>query len=159
MAKKKIIRPTDAELEILRVLWSQGPSTVREVHKILGADKQTMYNTTLKLLQIKLHEINRVVPAAALADLHKIPIWISVKDPHGRHPCACYHPSRGWLESNGYKVGLYTSPHVTNLHERITVNSEMISEAEMLGLLNRIYAPVERIAKSEPSITTKKLII
>ena len=28
------------------------------------------------------------------------------------------------LEANGYKVGLYTSPHVVHLHERITINSE-----------------------------------
>ena len=55
MAKKKTFRPTDAELEILRVLWSHGPGTVREIHKILGADKQTTYNTTLKQLQI-MHE-------------------------------------------------------------------------------------------------------
>ena len=55
MAKKKTFRPTDAELEILRVLWSHGPDTVRQIHKILGADKQTTYNTTLKLLQI-MHE-------------------------------------------------------------------------------------------------------
>jgi dihydrofolate synthase/folylpolyglutamate synthase len=53
------------------------------------------------------------------------------------------------LEANGYKVGLYTSPHVVHLHERITVNSEMISEREMLGLLNRIYAPVEKMSKTE----------
>ncbi|MHC4076792.1 MAG: bifunctional folylpolyglutamate synthase/dihydrofolate synthase, partial [Planctomycetota bacterium] len=53
------------------------------------------------------------------------------------------------LESNNYKVGLYTSPHVLHLHERITVNSEMISESEMLGLLNRIYAPVEKMAKTD----------
>jgi len=54
------------------------------------------------------------------------------------------------LESNDYKVGLYTSPHVVNLHERIMVNSKMISEAELLDLLNRIYAPVEKIAKTDP---------
>ena len=53
------------------------------------------------------------------------------------------------LESNDYTVGLYTSPHVVHLHERITVNSEMISDSEMLGLMNRIYAPVEKVAKTE----------
>jgi len=53
------------------------------------------------------------------------------------------------LEVNDYAVGLYTSPHVVHLHERITVNSKMISEREMLGLLNRIYAPVEKVAKTE----------
>ena len=55
MAKKKISRPTDGELELLRVLWSRGPSTVRQVHQTVLADKQTSYNTTLKLLQI-MHE-------------------------------------------------------------------------------------------------------
>jgi len=52
------------------------------------------------------------------------------------------------LEANGYKVGLYTSPHVVDLHERIRVNSEMISRSAMLGLLNRIYKPVEKVSKT-----------
>jgi BlaI family penicillinase repressor len=44
--------PTDAELEILRVLWARGPSTVREVHAALGPYRQTGYTGVLKLLQI-----------------------------------------------------------------------------------------------------------
>jgi predicted transcriptional regulator len=43
-------KPTDAELAILRVLWSHGPSTVRTVAEALGKD--TGYTTALKLLQI-----------------------------------------------------------------------------------------------------------
>ncbi len=54
------------------------------------------------------------------------------------------------LEANDYAVGLYTSPHVVSLHERITVNSKMISETEMLGLLNRIHTPVEKMSKIDP---------
>jgi dihydrofolate synthase/folylpolyglutamate synthase len=54
------------------------------------------------------------------------------------------------LEANHYKVGLYTSPHVVHLHERIAVNSKMISETEMLGLINRIYEPVEKLSKTDP---------
>ncbi|MEJ2649723.1 MAG: bifunctional folylpolyglutamate synthase/dihydrofolate synthase [Sedimentisphaerales bacterium] len=54
------------------------------------------------------------------------------------------------LEANNYKVGLYTSPHVLHLHERISVNSEMISENEMRDLLNRIYQPVEKLSKTDP---------
>lgn len=45
-------RPTEAELAILAVLWSRGPSTVREVHDELGREKASSYTTTLKLLQI-----------------------------------------------------------------------------------------------------------
>ena len=55
MPRKKPLRPTDGELEILRVLWSRGPSTVREVHETLAEHKGTSYNTTLKLMQI-MHE-------------------------------------------------------------------------------------------------------
>ena len=50
--KAKVPRPTDAELEILRVLWRRGPSSVRQVHEALAADKDTSFNTKLKLLQI-----------------------------------------------------------------------------------------------------------
>ena len=52
MPRKQLQRPTDGELEILRVLWQQGPSTVRQVHEGLPGDKDTSYNTTLKLMQI-----------------------------------------------------------------------------------------------------------
>jgi len=53
------------------------------------------------------------------------------------------------LESNGYSVGLYTSPHLVHLHERIRINSHMISDSEMLGLMNRIHASLEKMAKKE----------
>jgi predicted transcriptional regulator len=43
-------QPTDAELEILRVLWEHGPTTVRQVHDALA--HTTGYTTTLKLMQI-----------------------------------------------------------------------------------------------------------
>ncbi len=51
------IRPTEAELEILQILWKKGPSTVREVNDLLntGQDKNTGYTTTLKIMQI-MHE-------------------------------------------------------------------------------------------------------
>jgi predicted transcriptional regulator len=45
-------RPTDAELEILTVVWSRGPSTVRDVHEITAKSKPTQYTTVLKLMQI-----------------------------------------------------------------------------------------------------------
>jgi dihydrofolate synthase/folylpolyglutamate synthase len=54
------------------------------------------------------------------------------------------------LEANGYTVGLYTSPHVVHLHERIAVNSKVISGQEMFHLLNRIYAPIEKLSKNDP---------
>lgn len=52
MDGKRPPRPTDAELEILRVLWDRGPSTVREVYETLEREKETGYTTVLKFLQI-----------------------------------------------------------------------------------------------------------
>ncbi len=52
MPKPTTPRPTDAELAILRVLWERGPSTVRQVHEVLGRERPTAYTTALKLLQI-----------------------------------------------------------------------------------------------------------
>ena len=48
------IRPTDAELEILQLLWKRGPSTVREINDLLkdDQDKSIGYTTTLKIMQI-----------------------------------------------------------------------------------------------------------
>jgi len=48
---RPVARPTEAELEILGVLWNRGPSTVREVHEELR-ERRVGYTTVLKLLQI-----------------------------------------------------------------------------------------------------------
>jgi predicted transcriptional regulator len=52
MKQQKPNLPTDGELEILRVLWAQGPSTVREVFQTLNRTRETGYTTVLKLMQI-----------------------------------------------------------------------------------------------------------
>jgi len=80
-------------------------------------------------------------------------------NPHKKIPTAHIAGTKGkgstatmlgkMLEANGYKVGLYTSPHVVHLHERITVNSEMISERQMYRLLNRIHGPLEKMPKDD----------
>jgi len=44
--------PTEAELEILHVLWQRGPSTVRDVHEALAKVRKTGYTTALKLMQL-----------------------------------------------------------------------------------------------------------
>ena len=59
MARPASSRPTDAELAILRVLWDRGPSTVRDVHKVLkaarAAGRAAGYTSALKIMQI-MHE-------------------------------------------------------------------------------------------------------
>jgi len=45
-------KPTNAELEILTVLWSIGPATVREVYDAISRRRPAEYSTTLKFMQI-----------------------------------------------------------------------------------------------------------
>jgi BlaI family penicillinase repressor len=52
----KLLLPTEAELEILNVLWDLGPSTVREVHDILSKKRDTVYTTVLKQMQTMLEK-------------------------------------------------------------------------------------------------------
>ena len=44
--------PSNAELEILRILWKRGPSTVRDVHDELKTGKDVGYTTVLKIMQV-----------------------------------------------------------------------------------------------------------
>jgi len=52
MARRVAKRPTDVELEILKVLWEQGPSTVREVREALLRRRRVAHTTVLTMLQI-----------------------------------------------------------------------------------------------------------
>lgn len=52
MSPQKQHKPTESELQILEVLWGQGPSTVREVFDQLGERRDVGYTTILKLMQI-----------------------------------------------------------------------------------------------------------
>ncbi|MEZ4896234.1 MAG: BlaI/MecI/CopY family transcriptional regulator [Saprospiraceae bacterium] len=45
-------KPTDAELDILAILWQHGPSSVRTVHDILNEQREVVYTTTLKTMQV-----------------------------------------------------------------------------------------------------------
>ena len=52
MPRRPATQPTEAELEVLRVLWDRGQSTVREVHEVLQRTRRTGLTTTLKILQV-----------------------------------------------------------------------------------------------------------
>ena len=49
---KTLPKPTEAELELLRILWEKESATVREIYDALNATRPSGYTTVLKLLQI-----------------------------------------------------------------------------------------------------------
>jgi predicted transcriptional regulator len=52
MPRKPSQTPTEVELEILQVLWTRGPSTVRQIFNLLRHERGTGYSTTLKMIQV-----------------------------------------------------------------------------------------------------------
>lgn len=54
MARHASSQPTEVELQILRILWDDGPSIARHIHDALQQFKQTSYSTTVKMLSVML---------------------------------------------------------------------------------------------------------
>ena len=57
---KPAVKPTEAELLLLNILWKMGPATVREIHDVVSLTQKTGYTTVLKILQI-MHEKSLVI--------------------------------------------------------------------------------------------------
>jgi BlaI family transcriptional regulator, penicillinase repressor len=51
-ASESVPRPTESELELLRILWENQPATVRDIYDTLNQERPSGYTTVLKLLQI-----------------------------------------------------------------------------------------------------------
>lgn len=68
MNEQQEIKATEAELEILNILWTHGPATVRDVHDKLALKKEAGYTTTLKQMQIMLEK--QLLSRRALGKAH-----------------------------------------------------------------------------------------
>ena len=58
------------------------------------------------------------------------------------------------LQISGYKVGLYTSPHLINFNERIRVNGVTITDEEIISFMKHIEAAVNEIKSTFFEVTT-----
>jgi hypothetical protein len=92
-------RATAPEPYVLRSLegWSI------HVARGLVEEQADLGREALRVLEVKLFEIGRVVPARALGELRKVPIWLCVGEGTKGGGRAEYHPSETWLRENGYK--------------------------------------------------------
>ena len=73
--------------------------TVQIRDELLASKLKSATEHALELLTAQLKEINRVAPAAAVAKLHEVTLWISPEYP-GIEPRAEYHPDAAWLRDN-----------------------------------------------------------
>ena len=70
------------------------------VNKELLTDSTALGSEALHVLETRLAEVAQVVPERSREELRRIPMWLGVDD--GTGPGPEYHPSREWLEENGY---------------------------------------------------------
>ncbi len=61
------------------------------------------------------------------------------------------HMVASMLQNSGYKTGLYVSPHIVELRERISINGELVSEADFTRLMAKIAPVVGRLRRDEPT--------
>ncbi len=105
------------------------------------------YPETINWLYSQLPMYQRVGQAAYRKDLHNIKLLskyldypeqkfksIHVGGTNGKGSCS--HMLASILQESGYKVGLYTSPHLKNFRERVRINGQMISKDKVVNFIN-----------------------
>ena len=112
-------------------------------------DCERQQNLRYNVTTFNLDRMNKFLKA--LGNPHKKTKMIHIAGTKGKGSTAAMLSKM--MEANGYRVGLYTSPHVTTLHERIAINSEMISKKAMLKLMNQMYPAIEELIKSKDAPT------
>jgi hypothetical protein len=84
------------------------------IHQQLKKDQPEKLSEALKLLKSQLEEIEKVVPANAVKELKKVPLWMSPPYPDGRAN-AEYHPDKSWLKNHGRPVEMAQCVEFTNV--------------------------------------------
>ncbi len=113
------------------------------------------YNETINWLFAQLPMYQRVGQAAYRKDLHNIKLLssylnhpeqqfksIHVGGTNGKGSCS--HMLASILKEAGYKVGLYTSPHLKDFRERIRINGQMISKESLVDFISKHKSFFER---------------
>ncbi len=120
-------------------------SAMNFLNSMTNYEKMTRvgYNTT----NFNLSRMNRLL--AGVGNPHKEFRSVHIAGTKGKGSTATMLASM--VSNSGLKVGLYTSPHLMDLRERIQINDEMIPESEMTRLMAKVAPVVNRLAKDEPT--------
>lgn len=128
------------------------PTTIRTFQAAMNfLNSMTNYEKMTRVgytpANFNLARMNRLL--AALGNPHRKLRSVHIAGSKGKGSTATMLSSM--LSNSGLCVGLYTSPHVTTVRERIQVNGKMISESEMTKLMAKIAPIVRKSTKDEPT--------
>lgn len=97
--------------------------------------------------------LERILKLSALADNpHKKFKSIHIAGTNGKGSCS--HMLASILQESGYKVGLFTSPHLKDFRERIKINGAEISEQKVIDFVKKFTKRTESIQPSFFEYTT-----
>ncbi len=100
-----------------------------------------LYNTQLFGMKLGLEGITRLLRACGLSHLvdasPEAPQIIHVAGTNGKGSTCAMMESIG--RASGYKTGMFTSPHLVQFHERLRVNNEMIADADLCRLIQKLH--------------------
>jgi hypothetical protein len=82
------------------------------VHPEVSSAEAELGERVLALLRHQLYEIDRRLPAPAVAQLRKVTIWVELNEPH--HPCMVYHPDATWLAQHDMNPDKARSVEIAN---------------------------------------------
>ncbi len=149
-ASTKIIRKALARKPVARP--ANRPGTIRTYRAALEflnsrTDFEKMVRVGYNHTNFNLSRMLRIL--AALGNPHKKIRTLHVAGTKGKGSTC--HMLAAMLQHAGYKTGLYVSPHIVELRERISIDGRLISEAEFTRLMARIAPVVQRLRRDEPT--------
>jgi len=127
-------------------------------------DIQTAYNNTIEYLYQRLPMFSRIGKAALKPDLtNTIKFCEALDNPQDKFKSihiagtngkgSTSHMMSAILQANGYKTGLYTSPHLLDFRERIRINGVPVSKEWVVDFVDKNKALIEEIEPSFFEIT------
>lgn len=111
--------------------------TVHVDLRLLAEPNKKMGERALSLLEARLADIVAVVPAAPLAKIRTVPIWLDLE--HGKLTGMQYHPSADWLVSHGFERQLAKGVHISSATTFIDPRHQQIQPWCVLHELAHAY--------------------
>jgi dihydrofolate synthase/folylpolyglutamate synthase len=155
MAKTKVVRtksspPKSRRIRVYETKNSNGSiRTYDDALRFLFSvtDYERMSQTSYSRASFNLSRMNRIL--AELGNPHKELRCVHIAGTKGKGSTAGMVAAM--LRGAGYKVGLYVSPHLMDIRERITINEELIPQAAMVSILSSLSRIVKRLSKDSPT--------
>lgn len=111
--------------------------TIQVDGRLLEGPDAGLGTQALELIRARFVDIKQSLPADKIARLQQVPIWLDRT--HGALKSAQYHPSAGWLKSNGYDTALEKCVHIPDTGNFVSADHQRVQPWSLLHELAHAY--------------------